>query len=451
MPSGWDGRHRLGLHWCWGDMGEKRNGTVEAPCGGLARGEPGVDSPLLDSGEGEIRSRPKMRLTSQLSLGVIIESARAPERQSARAPERQSARAPERQSARAPERQSARAERQSARAPERQSARAPERQSARAPSRTVNGYATKAVRLTTILCLFVLLYTFVKPASAAIATVTSNIENGGTHTYGWTSSDTAVVQRFKTGRFPKYEIENIWIVHKKKGDGTCPIFQLWIWTTPDASTRKTIGLAVAGDTAVGGDTDVVDRGTEDCVRKYRVKKNNGPDYSPLLLPGNTDYYIALALKDPYDARRGIQVSLTTWTGSDPNRRWEQDNEIGTGNTGTGTITFRAKNSGALRFRIEETVNTPPQFVGESNKDLGFSTNADEKYSCGVAKGLALQTAPWEITVREHLAMGDYLCSVNVYDANKGDKLTLSVSEGYFWVFGDLVYGGLQGIANGLLI
>ena len=301
--------------------------------------------------------------------------------------------------------------------------------------RSASGYAVNALRkLTTTLCGFILLYTFVSPASAAIATVTSNIENGGTHTFEWTSSDIAVVQRFKTGGFPKYEIENIWIVHKKKDDGTCPIFQLWIWTTPDASTRETIGLAV------GVDTDVVDRGTEDCVRKYRVKKNNGPDYSPLLLPGNTDYYMALALKDPYDARRSIKVSLTTWTGSDTNRHWEQDNEIGTGNTTTGTITFRAKNSGALRFRIEETVNTPPQFVGESNKDLGFSSSASEKYSCGIAKGLALQTAPWEITVREHLATGDRLCNVHVYDANKGDKLTLSVSEGYFWVFGDLVYG-----------
>ena len=145
--------------------------------------------------------------------------------------------------------------------------------------RSASGYAVNALRkLTTTLCGFILLYTFVSPASAAIATVTSNIENGGTHTFEWTSSDIAVVQRFKTGGFPKYEIENIWIVHKKKDDGTCPIFQLWIWTTPDASTRETIGLAV------GVDTDVVDRGTEDCVRKYRVKKNNGPDYSPLLLP-----------------------------------------------------------------------------------------------------------------------------------------------------------------------
>ena len=104
---------------CGGGMGEKPNGTAEAPGDGLARAEPRRVPPPLDSGERNIRGRPKMRLTSQLSLGAIIKSARAPERQSARAPERQSARAPERQSARAPERQSARA-------PERQSARAPE-------------------------------------------------------------------------------------------------------------------------------------------------------------------------------------------------------------------------------------------------------------------------------------------------------------------------------------
>ena len=273
-------------------------------------------------------------------------------------------------------------------------------------------------------------------ASAAVTTVTSNIENGGTHVYTFRASNAVVVQRFKTGKFPNYEIENIWVVHKKKDDGTCPILQLWIWTTPDASTRKTIGLFPYWEE--GDITEVVTKG-EDCVRKYKMKNNNSPR-GQLRLAGNTDYYIAMSLKDVEDATRYIKLSLTTWTGSDLNRHWEQGNEIGTGYNASGNTTFRAKNSGALRFRIEETVNTPPQFVGESNKDLGFSTNADEKYSCGVAKGLALQTAPWEITVREHLAMGDRLCDVNVYDADKGDKLTLSVSEGYFWVFGDLIWG-----------
>ena len=295
----------------------------------------------------------------------------------------------------------------------------------------MNGYATKAVRLTTILCLFVLLYTFVKPASAAIETVTSNIENGGTHTHTLTDIKDVVVQRFKTGKFHNYEIENIWVVHKKKGDGTCPVFQVWIWTTPDASTRRTIGIFPYWEE---GDIKVVNKGTEDCVRKYKMKNNNSPR-GPLQLSGDTDYYMAMSLRDVADTLINVRLSLTTWTGSDNERNWEQDNKIGTGSNASGNTTFRAKNSGALRFRIEETVNTPPQFVGESNKDLGFSTNANEEYSCGIAKGLALQTAPWEITVREHLAMGDRLCDVNVYDADKGDKLTLSVSEGYFWVFG----------------